>query len=277
MKTTGKPVQSPDAGARTSPSLAGSRLASRTVTAVTLALLAAGLSGSWWNHLLEGTAWQTWRAPLSNTGDVILMVLLLRLATGKTLIELVRTSGLLTAPAASLRWALAWALPVLGIALLWLPFASPEPSHLFWNALVYPFAEEWLYRGLAIGALMRWAGWRWWTAALLPAFAFGVAHLGQGRELTDSLGIFAVTAAGGLLFGWLFYRWGGNLWPAIWLHAGLNAFFLLFDLGHNALLGWEGNVLRTVTVVWALVLVRWMGPPTQPRSDAEGQRTTPAT
>jgi membrane protease YdiL (CAAX protease family) len=27
---------------------------------------------------------------------------------------------------------------------------------------------------------------------------------------------------GGLLFGWLYVRWGFNLWPAFFVHAGLN-------------------------------------------------------
>lgn len=232
----------------------------RIVAAVALGLLGAACSGALWAEWLRGGAYTGWRAPLSNAGDLLLMLVLLRLASGRPWAALLRTSGLFAPPGAALRWAAAWALPVTGLALLWLPLADPAPRALFWNALAFPLAEEWLYRGLAMGALMHWAGWRWWTAALLPALAFGLVHWGQGQDLLEGAGVVAVTGAGGLLFGWLFHRWGGNLWPPVLLHAGLNALFMLFDLGHNALLGWEGNALRALAVLLALVLLRWLAP-----------------
>ena len=89
---------------------------------------------------------------------------------------------------------------------------------------------------------------------LLPALLFGLVHAGQGSDLGSVAGIVAITGLGGLLFGWLFVRWGFNLWPPILLHVGLNSLWIVFALGETALGGWLGNGLRLAVVIGAIVL-----------------------
>lgn len=133
-------------------------------------------------------------------------------------------------------------------------------ADIAWKGLLGPITEEVGFRGLAIGALMTLCGWRFLPAALIPAALFGAAHLWQGDTPADSAGVFAITGLGGLLFGWLFVRWGFNLWPAIALHVGLNTLFLVFELGENAIGGWLLNALRLGVVAGAIALTLWARP-----------------
>lgn len=127
-------------------------------------------------------------------------------------------------------------------------------------SVIFPFMEEVGFRGLAVGALMRVAGWGFAPAALLPAAVFGAAHLSQGDGPAEVAGIVAITAVGGLVLGWLFMRWAFNLWPAIFAHAGLNALWGFYDLGENALGGWTGNALRLGIIAAAIGLTLVMAP-----------------
>jgi len=125
---------------------------------------------------------------------------------------------------------------------------------------IFPVMEEIGYRGLAIGALMRIAGWPFALAALAPAAVFGAVHAAQGEGLAEIAGVVAITGVGGFLLGWIFVRWGFNLWPAIFAHAGMNALWGVFDLGENAIGGWTGNALRLGVVAAAIGLTLIMAP-----------------
>jgi len=103
-------------------------------------------------------------------------------------------------------------------------------------------------------------GWRFFPAALAPALLFGLAHISQGSEPMEIAGIVAITAVGGLLFGWLFVRWGFNLWPAIFVHMGLNALWSVFALGDNAIGGWFGNALRLAVIAAGVGLTLLLAP-----------------
>lgn len=129
-----------------------------------------------------------------------------------------------------------------------------------WRGVGGPIAEEIVYRGLAVGALMRLAGWRFVPAILLPALVFGLAHIVQGEDLTNSALIVAITAVGGLLFGWLFVRWGFNLWPAIFAHAGMNTLWEVFAFGETAIGDWFGNAMRLGLVVFMLATTFYFAP-----------------
>ncbi|MBY0422656.1 MAG: CPBP family intramembrane metalloprotease [Parvularculaceae bacterium] len=126
------------------------------------------------------------------------------------------------------------------------------------GGVLYPLFEEIGFRGLALGALMRLCGWRFLPAALLPAAFFGAAHFWQGQGPAEIAGVVAITAFGGLVFGWLFVRWRYNLWPPFFLHAGLNTLWTVFALGETALGGWLGNALRFGVVAAALLLTLLM-------------------
>ena len=66
---------------------------------------------------------------------------------------------------------------------------------------------------------------------------FGAGHVVAGADPLEAAGVAAVTGLGGLFFGWLFVRWGFNLWPAIFAHVGFIALFEAFTLGDTALGG----------------------------------------
>jgi uncharacterized protein len=123
-----------------------------------------------------------------------------------------------------------------------------------WTAFGAPFFEEVIARGLAVGALIRLCGWPLWAACLWPAVFFGLAHAWQGKEPVEIAGVVAITGLGGMLFGWLYVRWGFNIWPPVFLHAGLNGLWVFFALGDTALGGEFGNIVRFGTVALAILL-----------------------
>lgn len=200
------------------------------------------------------------RAALVTFGDTVVMLALISLLSLKSPVSILSLSGLnrdLSRP-------LLWALIILGPSALLSFFTAPlgefEMSDVLWLSIGSPFFEEVAYRGLAIGALMALCGWRFLPAALLPAAFFGVAHAAQGEGITEIVGVVAITGLGGLLFGWLFVRWNFNLWPPILLHIGMNAIWLIFDLGENAIGGWFGNAQRLLVVALSIGLTLLMAP-----------------
>ncbi|HEY8571600.1 CPBP family intramembrane glutamic endopeptidase [Phenylobacterium sp.] len=201
------------------------------------------------------------RTVLVNLADLAVAALLIGLAARAGPRRLFGLTGLGAPVARPLVWAAVLFVPAAAIAAVVAPlsrdFTGPD---LFWKGGGFPVIEEIVYRGLAVGALIRWAGWRWWAACLAPAVAFGLAHAGQGEDLASVAGIVAITGLGGLLFGWLFVRWGFNLWPPILLHIGMNSLWIVFALGEDALGGWLGNSLRIAIVAGAVMLsLKWGG------------------
>lgn len=200
------------------------------------------------------------RSGLVTLGDAIVMLALTSLAARKWPGAMLALAGLGRGP---LRPAL-WAALSLGPSVaLYLAIATPgkfEASDILWLSVGSPFLEEVIYRGLAVGVLMRLCGWPFLAAALLPAAFFGIAHIAQGEALMEIAGVVAITGLGGLFFGWLFVRWGFNLWPPIFLHMGMNALWLMFDLGGNAVGGWFGNVQRLLIVALAISLTLLLAP-----------------
>ncbi|MEL6363079.1 MAG: CPBP family intramembrane glutamic endopeptidase [Pseudomonadota bacterium] len=125
---------------------------------------------------------------------------------------------------------------------------------LVWRGIGGPIAEEIVYRGLAIGSLIRIAGWRFLPAVLLQALVFGLAHAAQGETLIDSAANIAITGLGDLLFGWLFVRWNFNPWPAIIAHIGMNTLWEIFAFGDTAIGDWFGNAARLALIALLLVI-----------------------
>lgn len=200
------------------------------------------------------------RSALVTLGDAVVMLGLISLLALKSPASVLALSGLNR----DLRQPLFWALIVLGpsalIAVVTAPLGTFDASDVLWLSIGSPFLEEFTYRGLAVGALMALCGWRFLPAALLPAAFFGVAHAAQGEGLTEIAGVVAITGLGGLLFGWLFVRWNFNLWPAVLLHMGMNAIWLIFDLGENAIGGWFGNAQRLLVVALSVGVTLMMAP-----------------
>lgn len=196
-----------------------------------------------------------------NTLGLALLAGVILLFGGREARPLARLAGLSAPVARPLLFALAIFAPATAIAFL---IAKPAAEISLYDQAflsgIFPVMEEIGFRGLAIGALMRLAGWPFVLAALAPAAVFGAAHMAQGEGLAEIAGVVAITGVGGFLLGWIFVRWGFNLWPAIFAHAGMNALWGVFDLGENAIGGWTGNALRLGVIAAAIGLTLVMAP-----------------
>ncbi len=154
-----------------------------------------------------------------------------------------------------LLWAGLIFIPVILVLYFTVPIAKHmKTEDLAYQGIFFPITEEIVYRGLAIIILIRFCGINKYLACIYPAVFFGIVHFWQGDDLGSILGIVAITAAGGLLFGWLFLKWGNNLFAPILLHIGMNLQWSIFDLGTNAIGGINGNIARLWCVVAAIGL-----------------------
>jgi membrane protease YdiL (CAAX protease family) len=115
------------------------------------------------------------------------------------------------------------------------------------------FMEELLFRGFLFGILFRKLGWGFIPAAVLGAVIFGLSHIYQGSNVTETLGVFAVTFIGAAWFAWLFIEWDENLWVPILLHILMNLSWTLFEVSDNALGGFAPNIFRAVTIAITVI------------------------
>jgi len=131
-------------------------------------------------------------------------------------------------------------------------------------AVISPLAEELLFRGLAFGFLRKFAGWRFWPAAILPAIFFAADHYDANGNFTDNAMTMLITSVGALLFTWLFERWN-SLWVPIGLHISMNFAWNLFNVGDRAYAGSLPTVMLVTTALLAIVLTRYYTEPMAPR------------
>ncbi len=154
-------------------------------------------------------------------------------------------------------FALGASLPMLvGFALTSPPSPNLSMGNVVLLALVFPFAEELLFRGYCFRQLHERAGWGFWSASLAVALVFGLGHSYQAVTgqlgLAGLLGVVAITGAGSVLFSWVFVRWSYNLWAPFALHAAMNLWWEVFAVDQTALGGWLANVARLLTVALAI-------------------------
>jgi len=206
------------------------------------------------------------RSALASLSDIAAMVGLAALAARRSPAEILGCARLGRFERRHLLWGLGVFLPVLAICIAVAAVAPGlKASDFVWPGVLGPFVEELVYRGLAIGILMRFCRWPFAAAAPLPAVFFGLGHLWQGSGALETLGVFAVTAVGGLGFGWLFVRWD-SLWPAVIAHVGLNCIWTAFAFGENALGGQLGNLIRLLAILLLIGGTLWL---TRRRPNAE--------
>ncbi|MBD9369775.1 CPBP family intramembrane glutamic endopeptidase [Xanthomonas sp. XNM01] len=134
--------------------------------------------------------------------------------------------------------------------------ATFEPRALLMLALLFPLAEEIVFRGFGY-AFARGLGWPAGLAVLVQALAFGAVHwLGAGGGAGEALLIFAITAVGGALFAVADACDGRAIWSGWVLHASLNAAWSVFDVSGSAASGLAGIALRIGAVLLAIMLLR---------------------
>lgn len=203
-----------------------------------------------------------------NTLGLALLAVVILVFGGREARPLERLAGLSAPIVRPLVFAAAIFVPATAVAFfIAKPAAEVNLYDQAFLSVIFPVMEEIGFRGLAIGALMGLARWPFVLAALAPAVVFGAVHASQGDSPMEIAGVVTVTGAGGFLLGWIFVRWGFNLWPAIFAHAGMNALWGFFDLGENAIGGWTGNALRLGVIAAAISLTLLMAP-REPASSA---------
>lgn len=148
-----------------------------------------------------------------------------------------RELGLGSGPVAGYAFGLLATIPMTVALPLASRVSAPGFETLSDTVLLGPFAEEVLFRGFLLAFLVRRAGWSLWTALLATSFAFGLAHVSDA-DLVRAFGYghppalasvgaqVLLGSIGGLLFGWVYYRWG-SLWYAVGLHACINLWWEL--------------------------------------------------
>ncbi|WMJ70227.1 CPBP family intramembrane glutamic endopeptidase [Stenotrophomonas sp. 24(2023)] len=125
-------------------------------------------------------------------------------------------------------------------------------------AVLFPVAEELLFRGLGFVFLVRVLRWPWWLAALPQALLFGAVHA-QGVGGLDggavALQVFALIALGGFVFAWLDHLDGDTLWCGLVLHVSMNLAWNVFSVPDAQALAWPATCLRLGVVALAVLLL----------------------
>ncbi|PPU52894.1 CPBP family intramembrane metalloprotease [Xanthomonas arboricola] len=143
---------------------------------------------------------------------------------------------------------------------------------LLWLALLFPLAEEIVFRGFGFVFACRALAWRPAIAALVQAVVFGGVHwLGAGGGGGEALLIFAITGIGALLFAIVDAQDGYTIWSGWVLHVSLNAAWTVFAVSDSAASGWLGIALRLSAVFLAMGLLRlFVRPRRSPHADVVG-------
>ncbi|MDH0173268.1 CPBP family glutamic-type intramembrane protease [Stenotrophomonas sp. GD04145] len=158
-------------------------------------------------------------------------------------------------------WVLLASLPCwVGLAVLGRPNTALTALDATMLAVLFPLAEEILFRGLGFILLVKIVRGPWPLLALPQALLFGMVHwLGFGGFDGGGVALFvgAVIALGGFVFAWLDRLDGNTLWCGLALHVSMNLAWNVFSLDDAAALGWQATSLRIGTALLAVAVLAW--------------------
>jgi len=158
-------------------------------------------------------------------------------------------------------WVLLASLPCwLGLALLGTPNTALTALDATMLTVLFPLAEEVLFRGLGFVLLVKLLRGPWPLLALPQALLFGMVHwLGFGGFDGGGIALFigAVIAFGGFIFAWLDHLDGDTLWCGLVLHVSMNLAWNVFSLDDAVALGWQATSLRIGTTLLAVAVLTW--------------------
>jgi uncharacterized protein len=153
--------------------------------------------------------------------------------------------------------------------------AAIDWRDILFTALLFPLAEELVYRGFGFIFLRKGLGWHMLPAVLLQALVFGWVHWVGMKDSGVALEVFAITFLGGIVFALLDAMDGYTLWCGLIFHISLNAAWDVFDVAPSAATGWLGNGLRVLSAALALTLVWWVRRPRVPSGSAPSSDALP--
>ncbi|HEY0334140.1 MAG TPA: CPBP family intramembrane glutamic endopeptidase [Stenotrophomonas sp.] len=143
-----------------------------------------------------------------------------------------------------------------GLGLLYPVSAEFAFKDLLWLAVLFPLAEEVVFRGFGFIFARRVLRWPWLAAVLPQTLVFGAIHwLSMGGGTGVALQVFAITAAGAMVFAWLDTLDGDTIWSGWILHVSLNAAWNVFAVSDSASTGWLGNALRFGCAALAVLML----------------------
>ena len=195
---------------------------------------------------------------LDNALAVLLAVLLAALLRPRG-VGLAASLGLRWNGASGPAWVLLASLPCwLGLAMLGSPNTALTTLDASMLAVLFPLAEEVLFRGLGFVLLLKIVRGPWPLLALPQALLFGMVHwLGFGGFEGGGVALFvgAVIALGGFIFAWLDHLDGDTLWCGLALHVSMNLAWNVFSLDDAVALGWQATSLRIGSAALAVVVL----------------------
>jgi membrane protease YdiL (CAAX protease family) len=228
------------------------------IVVVLLTLLVFETDSLWWRHIPLLSDLVLNHLPFSRTVAalrVVAAIAIVWLTTGRGLGFL----GLGGNPLIGVAFALIASAPLWATLALTSPLAAHiDLVELAFGSGYFPLSEEIVYRAFAFGLLHRAAGAPFWIAAVLTAVPFAAEHLYQAGDWGSAAATIAITLLGALLFSWLFAAWSWNLWVPFALHAFMNLWWSVFDVGDGAFAGWAPTAMQFgCAAVAVLVTLLW--------------------
>ncbi|HEI8112329.1 CPBP family intramembrane metalloprotease [Stenotrophomonas maltophilia] len=197
---------------------------------------------------------------LDNALAVLVALLLAALLRPRGM-SLLASLGLRTNGWSGPMWVLLASLPCwLGLALLGTPNTALTVLDATMLAVLFPLAEEVLFRGLGFVLLVKIVRGPWPWLALPQALLFGMVHwFGFGGFDGGGIALFvgAVIGLGGFIFAWLDHLDGNTLWCGLVLHVSMNLAWNVFSLDDALALGWQATSLRIGTALLAVAVLAW--------------------
>lgn len=127
---------------------------------------------------------------------------------------------------------------------------------LLFTAVLFPFAEEVVFRGFGFVFARRSLGWRLLPPCLVQALCFGAIHWLGLRGSDEAVTVFVMTFLGAIVFALLDALNRYTIWSGLVFHCSLNAAWGVFDLsGASGGWDWINNLLRLACAAAAVMLL----------------------